>query len=498
MRQKVDHDTLLRKVFGMNKIYNFRWSLSWAFLSCFLFTLPFIVNNNYFIDDWLRSDTGNSGWEGNGRPFASILMSAISLFPHGRHFFGDNALFDVFPLTLILSSAVLVASGYIFCLAMKVDGKVQAFIICILPACNPFWVGNIEFRHDSLLMSASFFLAILGAYISSRGLKFCIIAAILLSVSLGLYQTSINAYISMCACVLLSAYLSDEGKLLKKSALSFFSLGAGYVIYSNIIMNSSGLSSYAVANSKMLGFNHGLFEGALNNFRSFASFFFETSPPIYITALSALLLVSITSVIIRSGLTLKSFFSFATLCICLVMTLGVLALFERPAIAARTMMPLCLLPMLCVSLCHGRFSIAASSASAALVMIAFSFSYIISSAINSVERNDRFIAMHIASLYAKESAGGRTQLYITGKPKFTRYADRIIKRLPMAKYMIISAFNNYRFKYSLMAQYGIESQAPKLDKARRYDYISRNGTPDYSDALVDSFRDGDTVIYKIK
>lgn len=482
----------------MNKVINFRWPLASAFIVSLLFTLPFIVNNNYFIDDWLRSDTGNSGWEGNGRPFASLLMSALSLFPHGRHFFGDNALFDVFPLTLIASSAILVFSGFIFCIAMNVESKGRAFIICILPVCNPFWVGNIEFRHDSLLMAASFLLAIFGAYISFRSIKTCLLGAALLSISLGLYQTSINAYISMCACVLLSAYLSDEKGLMKKSLLSLISLAAGYIIYSKVIMHSSGLSNYATANSKMLGLDHGLFEGLINNFRSFASFFFETSPPLYFAMLTILILITLVSIVMRHGLSLKSLLSLLVICICLVMTLGVLAMFERPAIAARTMMPLCLLTMLCVSLCQDRLSVASSSVSAGLVIIAFSFSYIISSAINSVERNDRFIAMHIASIYAKESAGSRSNLYITGKPRFTRYSDRVIKRLPMAKYMIISAFNNYRFKYSLMAQYGIDSKAPDLDKARRYDHISRHGTPNYSDSLVDSFQDGDTLIYRIK
>ena len=484
----------------MTGIHKFRWPISISFMMAFIFTLPFIVNNNYFIDDWLRSDTGNSGWEGNGRPFASMLMAAASLFPRGRNFFGDGSLFDVFPLTVILSSALLVISGYVFCLAMKVDCKVKALIICALPVCNPFWVGNIEFRHDSLLMAASFLLAIYGSYISSKGALHCLLSALLLSVSLGLYQTSINAYIAMGFCVLLSGVLLSERELIKKSLMLFASLILGYLIYSKVIMTASGLSDYAAANSKMLDINNGFFHGLFNNIYAFVTFFFETSPPLYILVLSVLVLITLASVLIQHGLTLKSLSSIAVMLICLAMSFGVLALFERPAIAARTMMPLCLLPMLCIGLCHGRLSIAANSLCAFLILIAFSFSYIISSAINSVERNDRFIAMHIASLYAKDSAsiGGRASIYITGKPRFTRYADRVINRLPMARYMVISAFNNYRFKYSLMAQYGINSAAPKLDSARRYDKKASTSIPEYSDALVSRFSEANVIIYKIK
>lgn len=484
----------------MTGIYKFRWPLSISFMMATLFTLPFIVNNNYFIDDWLRSDTGNTGWEGNGRPFASIMMSAVSLFPRGRSFFGDGSLFDVFPLTIILSSALLVISGYVFCLALKVDSKVKAIIICSLPVCNPFWVGNIEFRHDSLLMAASFLLAVYGAYISARGAIHCLGSALILSLSLGLYQTSINAYIAMSACLILSGILISESGLIKKSVMQFSSLILGYLLYSKVIMASSGLSDYAMANAKVLDLTNGFLIGFSNNAYAFSKFFLEASPPLYILALSATALMTLASIVVQYGLTVKSLASITVILICFSMSFGVLALFERPAIAARTMMPLCLLPMLCVSLCHGMLSKVANLLCGVLILIAFSFSYIISSAINSVERNDRFIAMHIASLYAKDSAaiGRSPKIYITGKPKFTRYAERVINRLPMAKYMVISAFNNYRFKYSLMAQYGISATAPKLDKARRYDNISKTITPTYRDSLVDVFIDGDTVIYKVK
>lgn len=482
----------------MTSIHKFRWPLSISFIMAFLFTLPFIVNNNYFIDDWLRSDTGNSGWEGNGRPFASILMSIVSLFPRGRIFFGDGSLFDVFPLTIIASSALLVVAGYVFCLAMKVDCKVKALVICALPVCNPFWVGNIEFRHDSLLMAASFLLAIYGSYISVRGLIHCLISSLLLAISLGLYQTSINAYIAMSACVILSGIISSDGNAIRKSLMSLASLLIGYLVYSKIIMAASGLSDYAIANSKMLDISNGFMSGIFKNIYAFIAFFIETSPPLYISSLSVLVLITIVSLFMQYGLTLKLLYSAIAIFICMMMTFGVLAIFERPAIAARTMMPLCLMPMLCISLCQGRLSIAANSIAAALILIAFSFSYIISSAINSVERNDRFIAMHIASLYAKESTNGSKSIYITGKPKFTRYADRVIKRLPMAKYMVISAFNNYKFKYSLLAQYGVNGKAPELKNAKRYDKISSTREPEFSDSLVSSFVDGNTIIYKIK
>ncbi|RAZ20770.1 hypothetical protein DP191_18645, partial [Enterobacter hormaechei subsp. xiangfangensis] len=59
----------------------------------FVYILPFIINNNYVVDDWLRTDTGVTAWEGNGRPLSAVIMAAISMFGGGLNFFGDGVLY---------------------------------------------------------------------------------------------------------------------------------------------------------------------------------------------------------------------------------------------------------------------------------------------------------------------------------------------------------------------------------------------------------------------
>lgn len=41
---------------------------------------------------------------------------------------------------------------------------------------------------------------------------------------------------------------------------------------------------------------------------------------------------------------------------------------------------------------------------------------------------------------------------------------RIYSTIPVSKYLVGSSFANYRFKYSLMKQYGISSPLPLTDK----------------------------------
>ncbi len=479
----------------MKDIYKFRWPLLGAFFLSLLFTLPFIINNNYFIDDWLRSDNGNSGWEGNGRPLASILMSSLSLFPKGNQFFGDGVLFDIFPLTLIVSSAILVLAAYIFCIAMDVNNKIKILLICSIPVCNPYWIGNIEFRHDSLIMATSFFLAILSSYVLTKGLKWVPISILFLVCSLSLYQTSLNAYISMSVCIILQHTLANKIFNLKLPILYFLTLLLGYLIYSQVVISLSNFSEYAISNSKIINFSlKGLLD-IIINFNRYFDFIIVNSPLPYLWLSIILALTAILCSFLHHGLSTKFIICTITLIICLIMSFGVLSLFERPAIASRTMMPISLFFMLCIIFINGKLFKLGIFITSLSIIISFCFSYIISSAINNVERQDRFIAMHIASIYAKEKT---SNIYITGKPSFTKYASRVIDELPMAKYMVISAFNNYRFKYSLMAQYGVNSIAPELKDAKKYDMIANSEKPNYEDKIVKMFITENSIIFKIK
>lgn len=63
-----------------------RWLLIICLALSIVYLVPFALGGAYSVDDWLRSDTGNSGWEGNGRPAASIIMAVMSLLPNGLSF----------------------------------------------------------------------------------------------------------------------------------------------------------------------------------------------------------------------------------------------------------------------------------------------------------------------------------------------------------------------------------------------------------------------------
>lgn len=80
-----------------------------AFCGLFIFSMlyifPIILANFYYVDDLLRSMTGDTYWGINGRPLASFLTIAIN---------GGMPLMDVSPWIQIASVAILSYSLILF------------------------------------------------------------------------------------------------------------------------------------------------------------------------------------------------------------------------------------------------------------------------------------------------------------------------------------------------------------------------------------------------
>lgn len=108
----------------------------------------------------------------------------------------------------------------------------------------------------------------------------------------------------------------------------------------------------------------------------------------------------------------------------------------------------------------------ALSKSLIVVIITFNFSqaYGVSNAFNIYQRIDRVVAQNIA--YNLIECGYKTgdKIVISGFPSYPDSVKRIYDAIPVSQYLVGSAFANYRFKYSLMKQYGISSPIPKDER----------------------------------
>ncbi|HGG8877628.1 TPA: hypothetical protein ACJJXS_004571, partial [Enterobacter hormaechei subsp. xiangfangensis] len=106
------------------------------------------------------------------------------------------------------------------------------------------------------------------------------------------------------------------------------------------------------------------------------------------------------------------------------------------------------------------------SKSLIVVFIAFNFSqaYGVSNAFNIYQRIDRVVAQNIAFNLIEYGYRTGDKLVISGFPSYPDSVKRIYSAIPVSQYLVGSAFANYRFKYSLMKQYGISSSIPKDER----------------------------------
>lgn len=96
----------------------------------------------------------------------------------------------------------MVMAGYLLKKSLEIKSQWLAGVIILLPLTNPYWIGNIEFRHDSLIMSIAFFLAVISAVICRRdifkGYAVSFASSVIcLTIMLMIYQAALNVYMSV-------------------------------------------------------------------------------------------------------------------------------------------------------------------------------------------------------------------------------------------------------------------------------------------------------------
>ncbi|HDV8251412.1 TPA: glucosyltransferase domain-containing protein [Enterobacter hormaechei] len=444
-----------------------RWLLIICLSLSIVYLVPFALGGAYSVDDWLRSDTGNSGWEGNGRPAASIIMAVMSLLPNGLSFFGDNVLQDTYPFSMFLGGMVMVSAGYLLKNVLEVKSQFLAGVIILFPLTNPYWIGNLEFRHDSLIMSVAFFLAVFSAVVLKRNnykrlaLSFLTSVACL-TIMLMIYQAALNVYMSVT--VLIVAVLcinkdpfNDISVHIIKSILSMF---VAYAIYSMVINNFVTLSEYTKSHSGILQFSSDSFTKLLDNADGFISLLSDLNNGLYGFCILLLTLSSITFSVLRWNAlgAARSLMLIAFIPLTLLLSAGVLILLEFPVIAGRVMMGFSVFTCFVAATCFKEKI--GTVVGTFLILLNFSFGSVAANAINDQQRYDRFVAQQIVSnLYQAGFVNGNT-VHVNGPSSTPEQAIRAMQYAPLLKSYVFSAFANSNFKYSLLRQYGIRSPRP--------------------------------------
>jgi len=158
--------------------------ISFALLGLVL--LPIWFADRYHLEDWRRLLDGSFGWSGEGRPFTELLMRVLNL---------GNPLMDLSPLPQIGAIALLSYNAVLISRKFSIKPPLVAALAAFPIGGSPFFLENLSFRFDSLGMAFSMLLALIPILTTNKlSAKAWIIGTCCIFLSLGFYQTGINAF----------------------------------------------------------------------------------------------------------------------------------------------------------------------------------------------------------------------------------------------------------------------------------------------------------------
>lgn len=485
-------------------VWSYRWALSAAAFMSLLYILPFIIHENYIIDDWLRSDTGVTAWEDNARPLASVIMWLFSLSTSGMKVFGDGVLLDTFPFTLIASTFCIVLASLIVVDKISIKSHALVAISSIALLTSPFWIGNMLFRHDSFIMGLSALSAVVFSIILlNSGFKNCFYAIALGFVVFTTYQASLNVIFStmliiICSNLYRGEYIKNQTSYILRCA---FSLIISAILYKLCVKHVISLSEYTQSHESLVSFN---FEGLKRIGENSSNFF-----AIYRDAMKGLnglvTWISILASIVlgallakRKNLRTPSILVISiTPVILFALTAGIMLLLQNPVASSRVMISFgFVFVYFCWLLDKSCFKWRLALP-VALTLCSFSLSSTVSGVVNDMQRLDRFVASYAAEKLYENGYKNGMKVYIFGGPSYPPSVDRSLSARPFLKDFVYSSFANGRFKHSLMKQYGIVSSPPTGQDFWDRDKRMNSSTVVYSDRLIMIYRLNDEIGFRI-
>ncbi|WP_439830441.1 glucosyltransferase domain-containing protein [Aeromonas caviae] len=231
-----------------------------VFLSClcFLYIIPIVLADRYYIDDMARGQYGNYGWADNGRPLTDFIFG---------FFVGGGRLTDASPLFLFISTVCFVFCCYEYhksnpCLEISVKAKktwpFMSGLVFFYIYANPFMLENLSYKFDSLPMLLSLSILLM-AFVKYRVSYEKLISVIMVVASLSLYQASIGMFVCLAVIECVRYILVDERKsvfnILRLPSIRVIQLVIAYIIYAKLIQPLYVTGGYNITHSKLIEFN---------------------------------------------------------------------------------------------------------------------------------------------------------------------------------------------------------------------------------------------------
>lgn len=269
----------LKELQGKDK-FNF------IFLLCLLFTLPLIIANVPYMDDYTRLDNGYGYWEIEGRPLTTFLFKILN--------FNFTTIYNIAPLPLLVGTLFFAASAFYATNKMNLKNTPVNIFPFILLVCNPFFLQNISYQYDSIghLFSVGFILLAFFYYNDNKYKQF-FSSSLLIALSCASYQPTSNMYIALFAVsILFNLSKKNDEKILKYTGKHILYYLSGILLYYAVyFIGFSFLFTEQANRNHLIHFSQIIssYEISLNEFINLISYF-KNDISLYLIIIGAILL----------------------------------------------------------------------------------------------------------------------------------------------------------------------------------------------------------------
>lgn len=189
----------------------------------FLYTIPFIMSGEYYVDDMGRALHGY-GWTHDARFLASMLMKVLS--------FGGQIV-SPYPFSLFISALLWLCVGLIASSVLELEKNRKIKLTPLIFLLSPFAIENLYYRYDAIIMAVAMLCAVAPYVFINNSKKFFAISALCLYLAFGLFQTATMAYFSMLICYSFAVFINngEKNKTAKTALIAIASFFSAFIAY---------------------------------------------------------------------------------------------------------------------------------------------------------------------------------------------------------------------------------------------------------------------------
>lgn len=305
----------------------------WLSIAIALFTLPIILANTFYVDDWHRSVHAYSAWTMNGRPVAEAIMRLLTFTVMSPS--GAPEVIDIAPLPLIISIPILAATCFI---VHKASGESSALSVAAssMVVCHPFFIQNLSYNFDVLTMSLALLLSAYAATLKTNSATLTLAAKIaLLAIAYNTYQSTISVFI------VLSVYLSwSQGISFRKTVYKVLtdvaSLAIATVVY-KFTGNAMVSDNWTKAHIDTVPLAFESIKVVADNYSNVFAIYKKASSPLLNIFYVAIFIFAMIGGLLSSVSLWRKVFALSIPALILIVSAIPLALLNDPVIAARSL-----------------------------------------------------------------------------------------------------------------------------------------------------------------